>query len=112
MPVCIKAARLLGGDDIKATVVNMRFIRPLDTELLDSIYMKGMPVITVEENALAGGFGSSVLEYYNGVGRIPRLTMIGIPDTFVNHAERSRLLSNFGLDAESIAGKVKEVIGK
>ncbi|MFC1528632.1 1-deoxy-D-xylulose-5-phosphate synthase [Candidatus Latescibacterota bacterium] len=112
VPMSEKAAELLAEDGIKVTVVNMRFIHPLDTELLDTLYKSGNPIITVEENALAGGFGSGVLEYYAGKGYTPNITMIGIPDKFIDQATRSRLLSLYGLDAESIAERVKKAVKK
>ena len=112
VPVCSKAGELLEKDGISATVVNMRFVRPLDVELLDDLRGKGLPIVTVEENSLQGGFGSAVMEYYVGSGSVPNMKLIGIPDTFVDHAHRSRLLSRYGLDAESIASRVKEMLGK
>lgn len=111
-PIAMDAADILERDGISVTVANMRFIRPLDTELLDFAAEKGVPIITVEENALAGGFGSGILEYYAAKGAVPRIVSFGIADKFVEHASRSRLLSMFGLDAESIAGKVKEVVSR
>jgi 1-deoxy-D-xylulose-5-phosphate synthase len=112
VPLSEKAAELLSADGIKVTVVNMRFIHPLDTELLDTLYKRGKPIVTVEENALAGGFGSAVMEYYAGRGYTPSITMIGIPDTFIDQAARPRLLSLYGLDAKSIAERVKKAVKK
>jgi len=106
----LEAARILAEDGIQITVVNMRFIRPLDTELLDDVYKLEEPIITVEENVLAGGFGSAVLEYYTGKGWSPKISMIGIPDRFVHHATRKRQLSLNGLDTESIVERVRKVI--
>lgn len=112
VPVCMKASEMLRKEGIDATVVNMRFIHPLDTDLLDTLGTKNIPIVTVEENVIAGGFGSAVLEYMASSGKTPRITLIGIPDIFVDHAERDRQLARLGLDAESIAGRVKEVIGR
>ncbi|MFC1692455.1 1-deoxy-D-xylulose-5-phosphate synthase [Candidatus Latescibacterota bacterium] len=108
--VSLEAARLLKKDGIHVTVVNMRFVRPMDTKILDTIYKGGKPIFTVEENALPGGFGSGIMEYYTAKGCSPRLVMIGIPDKFAGHAPRSRLLSLHGLDAGSIAEKVRKVV--
>jgi len=110
VPVSLEAARLLEDEGISVAVVNMRFIRPLDTALLDAVSEKGKPVVTVEENAVAGGFGSAVLEYYSSRGLTAPVTMIGISDEFVGQAERSRLLAMCGLDARSVARKVGEVV--
>ena len=112
VPSSLKAANILSKSGIEVTVVNMRFVHPLDTELLDRVLKKRKPVITVEENALAGGFGTAVMEYYSNRGFSPNITMIGIPDTFVDHAERSKLLSMYGLDASSIAATVRKVVKK
>ena len=109
-PSSLDAANILSGDGLKITVVNMRFACPLDTELLDTISGSGKPIITVEENTLAGGFGSAVLEYYAAKGPVPSITMIGIPHEFSPQATRSKLLEHYGLDADSIAKTVREVI--
>ena len=76
------------------------------------VLKKRKPVITVEENTLAGGFGAAVMEYYSNRGFSPNITMIGIPDMFADHAERSRLLSMYGLNASSIAETVRKVVKK
>jgi 1-deoxy-D-xylulose-5-phosphate synthase len=109
-PASEEAARLLDCEGIRATVANMRFVRPLDTELLDRIARSGMPVFTVEENAAAGGFGSAVMEYFSSKGVSPALTIIGLPDEFGGQASRQRLLNQFGLDAESIADRVRKAV--
>jgi len=106
----LEAGRILAREGIEVTVVNMRFVIPLDNKLLDIIYKKGKPVITVEENSLAGGFGSAIMEYYCNRGYSPSITMKGIPDKFVEHAGRSRLLEIYGLDAASIAETVRKVV--
>jgi len=64
----------------------------------------------VEENTLAGGFGSAVMEYYSNNGKFPDLKMIGIPDKFADQASRLKLISNYGLDAVSITETVRRVI--
>ncbi len=106
----LEAAKMLAEWEIKVTVVNMRFVNPLDAELLDKVLKKRNPIITVEENILAGGFGTAVAEYYSRNGSSPNITMIGIPDSFANQATRSRLISNYGLDASSIAETVRKVV--
>ena len=108
----VEAAQILSLEGIRVTVVNMRFVCPLDTQLLDKIIKKRAPIITVEENSIAGGFGSAVSEYYTGKNIHSRITIIGIPATFVDHAKRSRLISLYGLDAESIAETVKKAVAK
>lgn len=106
----LEAGKKLAEKGIDVTVVNMRFVCPLDTELLDGILKKGKPIITAEENIYKGGFGSAVMEYYSNNGCFPNITMIAVPDTFAGQAERSKLLSNYGLDAASIAEAVRKVV--
>jgi 1-deoxy-D-xylulose-5-phosphate synthase len=109
-PSALHASEILEKEGISATVVNMRFIRPLDTTLLDRIALSGKPLFTVEENMIAGGFGSAVLEYLASKGTVPSITLIGIPDSFGSQAPRSRLLSMYGMDPESIAGAVRKAV--
>ena len=108
----LQAAEILKTEKISAGVVNMRFIRPLDTDMLDSIALKGKPVVTVEENTVAGGFGSAVMEYFTRTGTVLPLTMIGLPDAFIGQASRSRLLESCGLDAESLARTIRKAVRK
>lgn len=109
-PAALKASEILEKEGISVTVVNMRFIRPLDTALLDRVAVSGKPLITVEENMIAGGFGSAVLEYLASKGTVPHITLIGIPDTFGDQASRSRLLSMYGMDPDSIADTVRKAV--
>ncbi|MCE5251408.1 1-deoxy-D-xylulose-5-phosphate synthase [bacterium] len=106
----LEAAKILADEGIKVTVVNMRFVQPLDTGLLDSIAEKGKPIITVEENVLAGGFGSAVLEYYALKGVRPHITMIGVPTEFAGQASRKRLIHRYGLDTPSIAETIRKAV--
>jgi len=100
---CVEAAIKLRGEGLDVGVINARFAKPIDTEtILRAIEETGF-VITVEENALAGGFGSAVLEAVNAK-YIPtnHLRCLGIPDEFVEHGERSELLADLGLDVEGL----------
>jgi len=112
VPNSVKAVEKLEGEGIAVSVVNMRFVQPLDTDLLDKILAKGKPVITVEENMLAGGFGSAVMEYFISRGASPNITMIGVPQIFPAQAKRSKLLELYGLDADSIADTIRKAVGK
>ena len=85
-------------------VVNARFVKPLDTETILRAVRECGFVVTVEEAALAGGFGSAVLEAAAGAGLdTSRIRRLGIPDHFVEHGERDELLADLGLDVEGIA---------
>ena len=99
----LEASRDLKAQGISATVVNCRFVKPLDRELISSLAAKIPRVITVEENALQGGFGSAVLEELNEAGVTGlRLQRIGVADTFVEHGPQKLLRSLYGIDADAI----------
>jgi len=105
----LEAAQLL--QKYSVGVVNMRFVKPLDRPLLRRIYRKRLRIITVEENALEGGFGSAVMEFYeqNGMSDV-KLKRLGIPDRFIEHGPRKMLLRKIGLDAEGIAKSVRKLL--
>jgi 1-deoxy-D-xylulose-5-phosphate synthase len=109
--LAVEAAELLAKQGIDATVVNARFAKPLDTELLDEVLAGETTVLTVEENVRAGGFGSAVVEYMvdNGFDTT-RVTNIGIPDRYFQHAPRGDLLEEAGLTAESFAKAAVEAL--
>ncbi len=104
LPECLKAAAYLRKDGIDVGVINARFVKPLDTEIvLRSIRECGF-VVTVEEAALMGGFGSAVLEAAADAGlNTSHVRRLGIPDKFIEHGERGELLSDLGLDDVGIA---------
>lgn len=101
----LRAAVLLARQGIEAQVVDMRFIKPLDEALLDDIWRHHKLVLTLEENALAGGFGAAVLEWSQAQDPrdAPRVLRLGIPDAFQDQGTRSELLAALGLHAEGIA---------
>ena len=82
-----EAAELLAAEGAAPTVVDARFVKPLDTELLQRLAARHRRLITVEENALAGGFGSAVLE---AIGNSVEVVRFGLPDAFVAHGDRTR----------------------
>ncbi|HAD30052.1 MAG TPA: 1-deoxy-D-xylulose-5-phosphate synthase, partial [Methylophaga sp.] len=90
------------AEQIDATVVNMRFVKPLDTTLLDEIAASHELIITIEENALMGGAGSAVNEYFQQQGIETHLRMMGLPDHFIEHGDHDQMLSACGLDASGI----------
>jgi 1-deoxy-D-xylulose-5-phosphate synthase len=107
---CLKAADLLASEGLDVGVVNARFAKPLDREVIERAVRECGFVLTVEEGCLMGGFGSAVLEAVNEMlldtSRIRRL---GIPDRFIEHGERSELLADLGLDATGIASACREL---
>jgi 1-deoxy-D-xylulose-5-phosphate synthase len=109
----LKAAENLAKDGIRATVVNARFVKPLDIELLTSIARTHRLVATVEETYLHCGFGSAVLEMleernilYTG----PRVIRLGLPDCIIPHGSQSLLYAKYGIDADGIYSRVKEAL--
>ncbi len=107
------AASLLEENGIHPTVVNARFAKPLDRVLLEEL-MKSEPyLITVEENARAGGFGSGVLEYLvDGGYEVGRIKNLGIPDRYMTHASQTELLAEIGLTPENIAQTVLDLMAE
>ncbi len=109
LPECIAAANLLRGEGIDFGVINARFIKPLDEATLFGVLRRSPLVVTVEEAALAGGFGSALLEAANAAGVDTRhLRCLGIPDRFIEHGERHELLADLKLDAAGIAEACRE----
>lgn len=101
MPAMQAAERLeLAG--VSAQVVNARFIKPLDRELLLSVAERIPMIVTIEENALEGGFGSSVLECLNDAGMNVRVKRLGIPDKFIEQAGIESLKAKYGIDEDGI----------
>lgn len=99
----LKAHDMLLEEGISATILNSRFVKPLDTEMICSLARKIPRIITAEENVLQGGFGSAVLECLNDNSVTGyKLTRLGIPDTFVEHGPQSLLKSKYGVDAMAI----------
>jgi len=104
------AAEELSGEGIQCRVVNARFAKPLDEEMVREAFSEaGRPVVSVEDGALAGGFGSGVLECAAGMGLdTSRAVRLGVPDRFVEHGRRSELLEELGLSAAGIAGRIRK----
>ena len=106
------AAALLMNEDIEAAVINGRFIKPLDTKALAELAADFDKMVTVEENALAGGFGSSVLEFLSDKGvKDMEVSRLGIPDRFIEHGSRDEILESLGLSAEGIAESIRDIMG-
>ena len=107
----VKAAQELADSGIKATVVNARFAKPLDSELIIDLASRTKRVITVEENALNGGFGSSVasLLQKSGIGDV-QIKSLGIPDEFVEQGSQAELRAGYSLDAKGIKQQVLKML--
>jgi 1-deoxy-D-xylulose-5-phosphate synthase len=107
---CLAAADLLAADGLEVGVVNMRFAKPIDRDAVERALRETGFVLTVEEGCLPGGFGSAVLEAASDLGlETSRLKRLGLPDRFIEHAERGELLSDLGLDAKGLAAACREL---
>lgn len=106
----LTAAKQLQEEGINVTVVNARFVKPIDRDLLGQVLKDSPFVVTVEEGCLMGGFGSALLELANELKLdSSKVVRIGIPDIFVEHGERSDLLRDLRLDAAGIAQTCREL---
>jgi len=101
--VAENAALMLADQGISASVINLRFIKPIDVDLLDQLAASGTPIITIEEAAQAGGIGGAVLEYFGSQDIAHPVHPIGLADHFVEHGSRPELLYQVGLTADNIA---------
>jgi 1-deoxy-D-xylulose-5-phosphate synthase len=107
-PACVTASERLRGEGWDVGVINARFIKPLDIELIGRALMESPFVITVEENTLPGGFGAAVLEAACAAGlRTDHLKLLGLPDEFIEHGDREEILANLGLDADGLAATAR-----
>jgi 1-deoxy-D-xylulose-5-phosphate synthase len=105
----MQAAELLAKEGISVTVVNARFIKPLDDELIQRFCQPGAKIFTVEEGSLAGGFGAAVMERCEQLGITGvEFHRIGIPDEYVHHGAQDVLRAQYDLHPEGIAKRVRE----
>jgi 1-deoxy-D-xylulose-5-phosphate synthase len=109
----LDAAEQLGTGGISAAVVNARFVKPLDEELIIRMAKKAGRVVTVEEHALQGGFGSAVIEILENHRTAGIKTLrIGLPDRFIEHGPQAVLRQKYGLDADGITASVRDFVEK
>ena len=101
-----EAAKLLREKGLDVGVVNMRFVAPLDTTLIQEALKNSPRLLTVEDNILAGGFGSAVAEFLADTQANAQLLRLGYPNEFVEHAKSSQLYRAFDLDSEGMAKKI------
>jgi len=108
----LAAAKMLAAEGVETRVVNARFAKPIDREMVSDALTRGGPVITVEDHSLAGGFGSAVLETAQELG-LPaqHLVRLGLPvDRFIAHGPRAGQLADCGIDAAGIATAVRTAL--
>ena len=99
---------LEAGEQLDATVVNMRFVKPLDAGLVEQMAATHDLIVTVEEHQIMGGAGSAVLEVLSKTNT--KALLLGLPDRFIDHGDAAKLLSAVGLDAEGICKSIRSAI--
>ncbi|HEX7385696.1 MAG TPA: 1-deoxy-D-xylulose-5-phosphate synthase [Castellaniella sp.] len=97
---------------LDATLVDMRFVKPLDTALLDELLQSHEWFVTLEEAAIMGGAGSAVVEYFNQVAAVCPVLQLGLPDEFIDHGDQKVILSGLGLDAQGIEASIRERLNR
>jgi 1-deoxy-D-xylulose-5-phosphate synthase len=108
---CVKAAERLALEGLNVTVVNARFVKPLDSELILALARSHGAIVTAEDHWLMGGFGSAVMELLeeNRLNEV-RVMRLGFPDKIIEHASQSLLLAKYGLDADGIYSQVRDFV--
>jgi 1-deoxy-D-xylulose-5-phosphate synthase len=113
--VALDAAEVLAGRGLGVTVADARFAKPLDTELVNRLAADHELVVTIEDNVLAGGFGSAVLEHvedtFGGGSKRARVLRVGLPDRYVTHGKPALLHEEVGLTGEAVAERVTAALG-
>jgi 1-deoxy-D-xylulose-5-phosphate synthase len=109
----LEAAKLLLRKGIRATVINARFVKPLDRDLIIGEALRTGHLVSVEENALQGGFGSAILELLENEGITGvKVKRLGIPDRFIEHGSQGQLRQDLGLDGAGIADTIERFLTK
>jgi len=101
-------AALQVGDELDATVANMRFAKPIDRDLILQLADTHELLVSLEENAIIGGAGSEIARVLNEAGKPARLLQIGLPDRFIDHGDQAQLMAEIGLDAGTIRQRIEE----
>ena len=101
------APALAAAEELNATVANMRFIKPLDDDLVKTLAASHALLVTVEENTVQGGAGSAVAECLQQLGIAVPLLHLGLPDAFIEQGEHVQLLADCGLDAKGLLASIR-----
>ncbi|MCM3571815.1 1-deoxy-D-xylulose-5-phosphate synthase [Mesobacillus subterraneus] len=110
IPMAMEAAEILARQGVSVKVVNTRFIKPLDEEMLVGILNNNMPILTIEEAILQGGFGSFVLETSHDLGyQHVEIDRMGIPDQFIEHGSVDKLLEEIGMTTEDVVLRMQKL---
>jgi 1-deoxy-D-xylulose-5-phosphate synthase len=106
------APSLAAAEDLNATVANMRFVKPLDVELVKQLAQSHDALVTVEEGCVMGGAGAAVAEALAEAGIVKPILHLGLPDKFIDQGDCAKLLASCGLDAQGIAASIRQRFGK
>ena len=104
----LETAKILADKGVKAGVINMRFLKPLDTKIIKEALKTSPNIVTLEDNVLAGGFGSAVAEFVADENLDSNLLRLGIPDEFIEHGTQKELFEQIGMTAPKIAAKIQK----
>ena len=106
----VQATQLLAKEGIHPAHFDMRYVKPLDEELLHQVFSRFDRVLTVEDGCLMGGFGSAIVEFMSDHGYTARVKRLGIPDAVIEHGEQIELHRECGFDPPGIADAVRELL--
>jgi 1-deoxy-D-xylulose-5-phosphate synthase len=112
-PIGVKAAFLaqkMEKENISVAVYNMRFVKPLDEDLLHTVLQKFKHIVTVEDGTVTGGFGSAILEFSAQHGYTPKVRVLGVPDRFIEHGLVNELHKICGIDSENIRAAISSLL--
>ena len=98
----VEACDLLDAEGLKVSHYDMRFVKPLDEEMLHEVFSNHKRVLTIEDGCLPGGFGSAILEFMADHGYQSQVVRLGIPDRVVEHGEQDEIYHECGYDTEAI----------
>ncbi|MEW6412165.1 MAG: 1-deoxy-D-xylulose-5-phosphate synthase [Candidatus Zixiibacteriota bacterium] len=108
----LEVAKVLEEKGVSTAVVNARFVKPLDYEVLDDAARQARGIFTIEENQLRGGFGQAVADYLLSNGFGGKFKALGLPDAFVTHGNREQLLADVRLDVDGIVEQIEQVLNQ
>ncbi|RDY24839.1 1-deoxy-D-xylulose-5-phosphate synthase [Romboutsia maritimum] len=105
----LEASEILLNEDIKPTIVNARFLKPIDETLLHKLVKEYKNIVTIEDNIITGGFGSRINQFIIDNGYDVKVTNIGLPETFIPHGSPNEIYDSIGLSPNCIADKIKSL---
>ena len=103
-----EVTKRLSAQGYEATLVNARYVKPLDSQLLEDLTASHRLIVTIEENVLTGGYGSVVSQFY-GLNEDVQVLNFGLPDSFVSHGDVDKLFSEIGLSPKTITEEIEQI---